>query len=94
MPAEPTLPDGSDPAVTRTQIEAGNAAYDAFALAAQAHLNCERAKLRDRQAALQARRDATQAEVEAFNAFATQWQTSSAAFLARQPAPRNNERGN
>jgi hypothetical protein len=88
MPAEPTLPNGADPATTRAQIEAGKATYEAYAAAAKAVLDCQRDQILARQAANRARSDAANAEVQRANDFVNvQWAASVAAYNTRTNPP-------
>lgn len=90
-PTAPTLPDGAH--ATSAQMDAGNAAYDTWAHAMQANVQCRRAEAE----ALRAQADARTTEYNGFagtlNSTVASWQAEVAEYNARGPQQPRRERG-
>lgn len=83
IPPDPTLPDGNTAGAP--QMQAGDAAYQAWATAAQAVLNCRRNEAQESMARAESLRTQFNAMVEHFNATGNNWKASGDAYQAHHP---------
>lgn len=83
LPPDPTLPDGNTAAAPAMQT--GDAAYQAWATAAQAVLNCRRNEAQESMARAESLRTQFNALVEHFNATGNSWKASGDAYRAHHP---------
>lgn len=91
VPTAPTLPDGAN--ATSAQMDSGNSAYNTWAQAMQANVQCRRAEAE----AIRAQADARTAEYNGYaqqlNQTVSSWQAEVAEYNARGQQPNRRERG-
>ena len=90
-PTVPTLPDGAT--ATNAQIEAGNNAYNTWAQAMQANVQCRRAEAEALRAQADARTTEYNGYAQQLNQTVATWQAEVAEYNARGQQPSRRERG-
>jgi hypothetical protein len=93
IPPRPNLPDGANTSVRLRDMQAGDAAFQAYQAQVNAAISCQRMAVQTENEALNAELDAFNARTQAFNAVGQRWRASVETFNARQqagrPTPRN-----